>query len=77
MDRQQILELYHWTSGTCFRHPGQGEVSTAHVKTIRPAAGGIQDIRACTECVVGMEEQRKAAAEGAGLPYRPGIPPGE
>ncbi|MFB7732805.1 hypothetical protein ACFC08_00095 [Streptomyces sp. NPDC056112] len=77
MDRHHILELYHWTSGTCFRHPAKGEVPTAHVKTIRPAAGGIQDIRACTDCVVGMEAHRQAAAEGAGLPYRPGAGAGE
>lgn len=60
MDRQQILDLYEWRDGTCFRHPSKGLVPTAHVETIRPAAGGIQDIRACEDCVVAMH----AAASG-------------
>jgi hypothetical protein len=72
MDRQQILDLYDWTPGTCFRHPRKGEVPTAHVRTVRPSAGGIQDIRACAECVTSMEEQRKRAADRKGLSYRPG-----
>lgn len=72
MDRQQILDLYDWAPGTCFRHPSKGEVSTAHVQTIRPAAGGIQDIRACGECVASMEEQKKNTAERRGKPYTPG-----
>lgn len=72
MDRQQILDLYEWAPGTCFRHPGKGEVSTAHVRTVRPSAGGIQDIRACAECVACMESQRERAAAREGRAYRPG-----
>ncbi|GAB2717904.1 hypothetical protein [Streptomyces bullii] len=72
MKRQQILDLYEWSPGVCFRHPSRGEVPTAHVKTIRPPAGGIQDVRACTECVLQMEEDRKAAAERTGASYKPG-----
>jgi hypothetical protein len=63
MDRQQILDLYTWDDGVCFRHPSKGEVATAHVETIRPPAGGIQDVRACEECVLAMEEERAAAHE--------------
>ncbi|MFJ3984474.1 hypothetical protein [Streptomyces fungicidicus] len=59
MDRQQILALYDdWADGVCFRHPSKGEVPTVHVETIRPAAGGIQDIRACEDCAVEMAERR-------------------
>jgi hypothetical protein len=72
MDRQQILDLYEWRPGICFRHPARGEISTAHVKTIRPPAGGIQDVRACSECVVQMEEQQAEAAHRRGERYRPG-----
>jgi hypothetical protein len=72
MNRQEILDLYDWDDGVCFRHPGKGEVPTAHVKTVRPAAGGIQDIRACEECVVAMEEGRRRAAARKGVVYRPG-----
>jgi hypothetical protein len=61
MDRQQILDLYQWEPGTCFRHPAKGEVPTAHVETIRPSAGGLQDVRACEECVLLMEAARSRA----------------
>ncbi|MDX3713350.1 hypothetical protein PV733_31305 [Streptomyces europaeiscabiei] len=74
MDRQQILDLYEWQPGSCFRHPCKGEVLTAHIETIRPPAGGIQDVRACRECVVAMEEQRAAAAQRRGGNYSPGPP---
>ncbi|MFB7499998.1 hypothetical protein ACFC09_35865 [Streptomyces sp. NPDC056161] len=72
MDRQQILDLYPWGDGICFRHPGRGEVLTAHVKTVRPAAGGINDIRACEECVLEMEAVRAEAARRRGGGYVPG-----
>ena len=63
MDRQQILDLYDWALGVCFRHPSKGEVPTAHVETIRPAAGGIQDVRACADCVVAMHEIQAEASK--------------
>jgi hypothetical protein len=72
MDRDQILDLYEWEPGVCFRHPVKGEVPTAHVETIRPAAGGLQDVRACRECVVAIEEARARAAHRKGQPYEPG-----
>ncbi|MFI1166602.1 hypothetical protein ACH4UM_24100 [Streptomyces sp. NPDC020801] len=72
MDREDILDLYEWQPGVCFLHPDKGAVATAHVKTIRPPAGGIQDVRACKECVMVMEAQRKAAAARAGQAYKPG-----
>ncbi|AVH60039.1 MULTISPECIES: hypothetical protein [Streptomyces] len=72
MNQQQILDLYQWAPGICFRHPSKREVPTTHVETIRPAAGGIQDVRACKDCVVAMEEQRQEAAQRHGEPYSPG-----
>jgi hypothetical protein len=72
MDVEQILNLYDWSLGVCFRHPAKGEVLTAHVWTVRPPAGGIQDIRACKECVASMEEQRRRAAARKGWVYKPG-----
>ena len=72
MDRQQILDLYDWESGTCFRHPIKGDVLTAHLRTIRPLAGGLQDVRACEECVLEMEQVQARAAERHGRPYSPG-----
>jgi hypothetical protein len=58
MNRQQILDGYEWRPGRCFRHPGKGEVPTAHVETIHPAAGGLLDVRACEECVLAMEKRK-------------------
>jgi hypothetical protein len=72
MNRQQILDLYAWDDGVCFRHPQKGVVATTHVETIHPAAGGIQDVRACRECVVAIEERRAEAAARRGEPYSPG-----
>ena len=72
MDRTQILDLYEWEPGVCFRHPAKGEVPTAHVETIRPPAGGIQDVRACADCVLAMEAERAVAAERRGCAYTPG-----
>jgi len=72
MDPEQILSRYEWEGGRCFRHPAKGTVLTAHVKTIRPPAGGIQDIRACRDCVLAMEARREKAAARQGIPYSPG-----
>jgi hypothetical protein len=72
MDRQQILDLYQWEPGTCFRHPAKGEVSTAIVKTVRPRVGHPEQVRACEDCVVWMERERWAIAGREGLPYEPG-----
>ena len=72
MDREQILDLYEWRPGICFRHPSKGTVETTHVKTIRPSAGGIQDVRACRECIVAIEERRAAAAARRGESHSPG-----
>lgn len=73
MERQQILDLYKWAPGICFRHPAEGETATIHVETIRPAGGGLQDVRACVDCALAMEERRKAAAERDGVAYKPGM----
>lgn len=73
MNRQQILDLYTWAQGICFRHPAKGETATTHVETIRPAGGGLQDVRACAACLLAMEEDRRAAAERDGVTYKPGM----
>jgi len=72
MDRQQILDLYEWQPGACFRHPAKGEVPTALVKTIRPRLGDPEEVRACEECVLAMEWERLAAAQTEGFSYEPG-----
>jgi len=72
MERQEILDLYTWQTGICFRHPGKGEVATALVKTIRPRQGDPEQVRACEDCVLAMEWERLAAAQSEGLSYEPG-----
>lgn len=72
MDRQQILDRYEWRPGTCFRHPSDGQVPTAHVKTIRPRVGPEEEVRACEDCVVQMEQERWVEAGREGVPYEPG-----
>jgi hypothetical protein len=72
MDRQQILSLYEWRLGVCFRHPCKGEVPTAHVKTIHPRVGDDEEIRACEECVIEMEQELWATAAREGVRYEPG-----
>lgn len=72
MDRQQILDLYDWADGVCFRHPGKGTVPTTVVGTLHPPAVGEREVRACTECVIGMEDIRREQAARAGIEYCPG-----
>ncbi|MFF4791789.1 hypothetical protein ACFY2M_18970 [Streptomyces sp. NPDC001276] len=72
MERHRILELYDWTPGVCFRHPRHGEVPTTVVRVLRPRAGGQEEVRACEDCVIKLEQERQAAASDVGAPYRPG-----
>lgn len=72
MAPEEILALYDWRSGTCFRHPNLGRVETAHVKTLHPRTGEGLDIRACKGCVLKLEGERQRAAEQSGGRYRPG-----
>lgn len=72
MDREQILDLYDWEDGVCFRHPEKGEVPTAAVGVIHPRGEGEREVHACADCVVIMEDIRREAAARAGSEYAPG-----
>ena len=72
MNDEELLALYQWQPGVCFRHPGRGAVDTAVVKRLHPRADGEHEVRACRECVVEMEGIRREAAERAGSDYVPG-----
>lgn len=72
MERQQILDLYKWALGICFRHPARGEQPTTVVKTLHPRGGGDRDVRACEACVVLLEAERESAARIAAVAYVPG-----
>lgn len=72
MERQQILDLYEWSPGVCFRHPDRGAVNTIVVKTLHPRDDGRHEVRACEDCVIAMEDIRREAARRAGSEYEPG-----
>ncbi|MEU9470388.1 hypothetical protein AB0D78_27985 [Streptomyces avermitilis] len=72
MDRQQILDLYEWEDGLCFRCPSKGEVPTAVVGVIHPHACGEREVRGCADCVISMEDVRREEVARAGSEYRPG-----
>jgi hypothetical protein len=72
MERQQILDLYEWDDGVCFRHPNRGMIPTACVKVLHPRGVGQHEVRACDDCVIGMEDIRREAAARAGSKYEPG-----
>ncbi|MEV0225168.1 hypothetical protein [Streptomyces sp. NPDC050704] len=72
MDTDEILDLYQWSEGVCFRHPGRGTVDTTVVKRLHPRLDGEHEIRACRDCVLAMETIREQAARRAGSEYIPG-----
>ena len=59
MERKRILELYDWTTGTCFRHPCKGEVSTALVALILLPDSDGHEVRACVDCVIALEDMKR------------------
>jgi hypothetical protein len=72
MEQQQILDLYEWELGVCFRHAENGEVPTARLKTLHPRVGHEEPVRACRDCVTELEQERWAEAGRNGLDYQPG-----
>lgn len=72
MEPEEILAFYTWEGGTCFRHPGRGEVDTTHLGTVHPRGEADADIRGCKQCVLELEGERMRAARRAGVRYEPG-----
>lgn len=72
MDRQQILDLYEWSDGTCFRHPRDGDQPTTVVGTVHPREESEREVRACACCVVTLEDIRREEAARSGGEYEPG-----
>lgn len=72
MRRQQILDLYDWQPGVCFRHPVKGEVQTALVTTLHPPGHPEHEVRACADCVVAIKDARREAAARLQAECRPG-----
>jgi hypothetical protein len=72
MDRQQILDLYEWAAGICFRHPAKGEVRITVIGFIHPRCGGERKVLGCEDCVIDMEDARRETAAHTGGEYEPG-----
>ncbi|MGW1135819.1 hypothetical protein [Streptomyces griseoluteus] len=72
MNRQQILDLYTWRAGVCFRHPDRGEVPTTLVKVLHPLDTDEHPLRACEDCVVAIEDTKRETAKRTGGTYEPG-----
>lgn len=70
MDDREILSLYQWAPGACFRCAGDGE--TTRLQILTPPAGGNYDVRACRDCLLDLEAMTQRAAERAGCTYSPG-----
>ena len=72
MIRQQILDLYHWRQGICFRHPDRGEVPTLLIRKLHPVGDREHEVRACEDCVIAIEDARREMAARSGSEYEPG-----
>jgi hypothetical protein len=71
MDDPEILALYEWAPGTCFRCARAG-LDTIHIKEIPTPVGVLYEVRACRGCVLALEGERRVHAEQAGEDYQPG-----
>ncbi|MGW2595439.1 hypothetical protein ACWCXC_34915 [Streptomyces sp. NPDC001515] len=72
MTPDEILALYDWTAGVCFRCARAGVDVTA-VGQISTPSGDRYDLAACERCILAMERERRAYAERRGLSYTPGL----
>lgn len=71
MDDEEILSLYEWTNGTCFRC-ARTDLDTTRIRQIDTPIGVHYDVRACRDCILDLEAQRKRHAERTGHKYVPG-----
>lgn len=71
MEAEDVLNLYEWAPGTCFQC-ARTDVDTTVVAVLRPVSSPEQVVRACRNCLLVMEEERRVAAARRGVPYEPG-----
>jgi hypothetical protein len=71
MDNEEILNLYKWETGTCFQCARPG-LDTTLVEVLHPTSSPPQQIRACRDCLLVLEAERRLAAARKGEPYEPG-----
>lgn len=68
---EKILDHYTWATGDCFRC-ARSDLSTTRVETIVPRSGEEHEVRACRECVLALESDRRRSVERRGEVYEPG-----
>lgn len=71
MTPDEILALYEWTLGDCFRC-ALTHLHVTRIDTITTPAGHDYVLDACGSCVLAMEEERRRHAERRGARYEPG-----
>jgi len=71
LDDNEILSLYPWDAGSCFRCARTG-VDTTCLTQFTPESNGDYDVRACHACVLDLEAMSRQAAERKGVPYELG-----
>jgi hypothetical protein len=68
---EDILALYTWEGGTCFRC-ARRQVPTTRVGEVRAANGDLVEVRACRDCVLALEAAKRRDAKRHGRDYQPG-----
>ncbi|GAA0454441.1 hypothetical protein ACFQ2B_28040 [Streptomyces stramineus] len=71
IDRDEIIALYVWAPGSCFRC-ARREVDSAKLGTIDTPIGDRYEIRACRSCILDLEKERQRQADRRGENYEPG-----
>jgi hypothetical protein len=71
MTDEQILALYDWETGRCFRCSRSG-IDVTRISGIDTPSGDQYSVHACRDCVLAMEAERRRRAGREERPYRPG-----
>ena len=68
-ESEEVLALYPWSEGACFRCARGGVLTTVVGSLHPPDLPAPFPVRACRPCTVLMEEERREAAARHGLTY--------
>jgi hypothetical protein len=68
MAGHQILDLYEWASGDCFRCSTPA-LPTTSLSELGTPDGRCHEVRACRLCVLAMEYERREYANQTGREY--------
>ncbi|MEV6548047.1 hypothetical protein AB0M57_04965 [Streptomyces sp. NPDC051597] len=71
MTPDEILALYPWTLGECFRC-AMADLFVTRIGAISTPAGDDYILSACGSCVLILEEERRRHAAGGRGRYKPG-----